>query len=42
MVTEPAVKPEAVAVTAIDPADPVDRTMARTLPLNALRPGPWY
>ena len=36
-VTEPAVRPDEVALTTIEPAAPGDLTMARTLPLNALR-----
>src|SRR5206468_6910065 len=41
-VTDPAVRPEEVAVTTIEPALPVDWTMARTLPLNAFRLVPLY
>src|SRR5262249_59813535 len=37
MVADPWVRPDDVAVTTIVPDAPVDRTMARTLPLKAFR-----
>ena len=37
VVTEPAVSPDEVAVTTIEPAAPVDCTMAKALPLKAFR-----
>ena len=41
-VTDPPVNPDALALTTIEPAVPVDRTMARALPLKALRLVPLY